>query len=136
MYIFSPNDVFYECMCCSIPEYDNLDWEEEEWKKLKKRFRRQKYNNTFKKLHFNYNYACFKAYLLMQYKVLRLHFEPNSHINGTFYREPISDLDFDIRDSLHNLKTAYELLGIKEELISVVCHPRNYHKFEDLGFFD
>lgn len=30
----------------------------------------------------------------------------------------------------------YFIDNVEEELISKVCHPDNYHKFEDLGFFE
>ena len=41
--------------------------------------------------------------------------------------------DFVICDlvKLHSNK-----MKIEEELIKVVCHPRNYHNFEALGFFE
>ncbi len=48
----------------------------------------------------------------------------------------LSDLNDNINKYRTLLQKEFNNINIKEELIANVCHPRNYWKFEALGFFE
>jgi hypothetical protein len=57
-----------------------------------------------------------------------------NYISGKLYKEYMSIGRIMDYDEINHMKYFKE--NIEEELIANVCHPRNYWKFEALGFFE